>query len=180
MKIVGKGYSINTISVIEQRTSVSAAFSSSINVALTGHPRRYEKDTPFSRYRPPRRKKNTEGGQEEAKRTMKKERMRKRERQKETEQGDGKRRVGPVRCVFRSVPSLSFTVASACPFVIYVCFMTRRIRKRLIKDSRVAAHELLAHRQTWLMRNIVSFSTCHVENKHLVIMDPSIILTRVL
>lgn len=69
---------INTISVIEQRTSVSGALSSGINVALTGHPRRYE-DTPFSRYRPPRRKKNTKGGQEEAKRTMKKERERKKE-----------------------------------------------------------------------------------------------------
>lgn len=32
---------------------------------------------------------------------------------------------------------LLFIVASACPFVIYVCFMARRIRKHLIKDGRV-------------------------------------------
>jgi len=52
---------INTTSVIEWRVSVSGALSSGINVALTGHPRCYGKDTPFSRYRPPRRKKDTEG-----------------------------------------------------------------------------------------------------------------------
>lgn len=62
---------INTISVIEWRVSVAGALSSGINVALTGHPRCYGKDTPFSRYRPPRRKKNTEGRREEAKRTAK-------------------------------------------------------------------------------------------------------------
>ena len=68
------------------------------------------------------------------------------------------------------------TVASACPFVIYVCFMARRIRKRLIKDSRVAAHELLARRRAWPPRNIVSpfrRATC----KHLVIMDLSVVST---
>lgn len=47
---------INAISVIEWRISVSGTLSSGINVALTGHPRRCGKDTPFSRYRPPRRK----------------------------------------------------------------------------------------------------------------------------
>lgn len=59
------------ISVIEWHVSVSGALSSDINVVLTGHPRCYGKDTPFSRYRPPRRKKNTEGRREEAKRTAK-------------------------------------------------------------------------------------------------------------
>lgn len=88
--------------------------------------------------------------------------------------------MGSVRCVFRSVRSLSLflfsTMASACPFVIYVCFMARRIRKRLIKDSRVAAHELLARRRAWPPRNIVSpfrRATC----KHLVIMDLSVVST---
>lgn len=57
-------------------------------------------------------------------------------------------------CVPVSMVSLSFTVASACPLVIYVCFMVRRIRKRLIKDSRVAAHELLARRRAWPPRNM--------------------------
>lgn len=51
-----------------------------------------------------------------------------------------------MRRVFRLVPSsLHSMVASACPFVIYVCFMARRIRKRLIKDSRVVAHEEKRH-----------------------------------
>lgn len=79
-------------------------------------------------------------------------------------------------CVPVSTVSLFSTVASACPFVIYVCFMAGRIRKRLIKDSRVAAHELLARRRAWPPRNIVSpfrRATC----KHLVIMDLSMVST---
>lgn len=86
--------------------------------------------------------------------------------------------MGPryVVCSGQYGLSLSSTVASACPFVIYVCFMARRIRKRLIKDSRVAAHELLARRRAWPPRNIVSpfrRATC----KHLVIMDLSVVST---
>lgn len=84
---------------------------------LTGHPGRRRKDTPFSRYLVLAK------GKERARNE------------------DRKGRVGPMRCVFRSVPSSLSFVASSCPFVIYVCFMARRIRKRLIKDSRVAARE---------------------------------------
>lgn len=63
METVGKRCrDINAISVIEWRISVSGTLLSGINVALTGHPRRYGKDTPFSRYRPPRRKENIRKG----------------------------------------------------------------------------------------------------------------------
>lgn len=135
-----------TISVIEWRASVSGTLLPCINMALTGHPRRYRKDTPFSRYRPPRCRKNTEERRKELKKRQSEKgrrRERKKDRKIEREWEDRKCRVGPMRCVFRSVPSLPFpvslssVVASACPFVIYVCFMARRIRKRLIKDSRV-------------------------------------------
>lgn len=48
-------------------------------------------------------------------------------------------RVGPV--CSGQYHLLLFIVASACPFVIYVCFMARRIRKHLIKDGRVVGRE---------------------------------------
>jgi len=79
------------ISVIEWRVSVSGALSPGINVALTGHPRCYGKDTPFSRYRPPRCKKNTEGRREEAKRMRKIGRKEERGRVK-----DGTRQSGKI------------------------------------------------------------------------------------
>lgn len=64
--------------------------------------------------------------------------MAKRERRKGKRQG-GEVRVGPV--CSGQYHLLLLIVASACPFVIYVCFMARRIRKHLIKDGRVVGHE---------------------------------------
>lgn len=70
------------------------------------------------------------------------ERAEERKTAKRTGRERERERLGWGRVCSGQYHLLLFIVASArCPFVIYVCFMARRIRKHLIKDGRVVGRE---------------------------------------